>query len=123
MNSPAFLLPLLLLGLNACGESANPMTVPEYETRIRAAEAEIEAVLSLTCSETSQCRHLVLAGLCEPHYKPYSTATTDAGVLDVKVSAYEGIKEQFSMQGTPYPCNPVIYPEPSPLACVNSRCS
>lgn len=122
MNARAFLPPLLLLGLNACGESANPMTVSEYETRIRAAEQEIEAVLNLTCGETSQCRHLLLDGLCEPHYKPYSTATTDAGVLDVRVAVYENIKQQFFSQETPYACLPVIYPEPPPLACVNSRC-
>lgn len=113
----------LCLALTGCGDDAQPpMTVAEYEARIAAAEREIEPLLNRTCSETSQCRYLLLAGLCEPHYKPYSTATTDAGALDEKVAAYEGIRHAFYSQGTQYACPPVIYPEPPPLACVNSRC-
>ena len=83
---------------------------------------DTEPSLNRTCSETSQCRYLLLAGLCEPHYKPYSTATTDAAASNEKVAAYEGIRHAFYSQGTQYACPPVIYPDPPLLACVNSRC-
>lgn len=70
----------LCLALTGCGDDVqSPMTVAEYEARIAAAEREIEPLLNRTRSETNQCRYLLLAGLYEPHYKPFSTATTDAG--------------------------------------------
>lgn len=98
------------------------MTVPEYEARIAATERDIEPLLSRSCGATRQCQYFVLAGLCEPRHKPYSMSTTDAAALAHKVAAFDGIRHAFYGQGTRYPCPAVIYPEPAPLACMNSRC-
>lgn len=111
------------LTLNTCGDDAEPpMNVAEYEARIAAAERDIEPLLNRACTETSQRRYLLLNGLCEPHRKPHSTASTDAGALNEEVAAYEGIRHAFYSHGAQYPCPPVIYPGPAPLACVNGRC-
>lgn len=123
MRSGTYYLLLSFLLLNGCGNDADPpMTVAEYEARIAAAESDIEPLLNRSCTETSQCRYLALNGLCEPHYEPYSTASTDAAALNEKVAAYEGIRHALYSQGTQYACPPVIYPDPPPLACVNGRC-
>ena len=103
------------LALTGCGERADAdplMTVAAYEARIAAAERDIEPLLIRACTETSQCRYLVLNGLCEPHYKPYSTATTDAGALNEKVAAYEGIRHAFYSQARNTPVSPLSTQSP-----------